>query len=220
MNGHVRVLVLIGQIVLLAACAQSAHQTGVATLDKLVPADLRPELDASISFPALKAAPEKHEGKVIMLGGVVLDSKRLRDQTELEVLELPLNAALAPARDRTRSEGRFLAVQKEFLDPAVYPAGTPITVIGEVKGGTVKPLDGTDYTYPILEIKHITGWRQPQLPDRYHRLAPYPYYADPFYGYYDPFWGRYPYYYPYRFAVPVIPPSPPPAGIPPQFKKR
>jgi outer membrane lipoprotein len=216
----VRVVVLIGQIVLLAACARSAHQTGAATLDKMVPTDLRHEIDASISFPELKAAPEKHEGKVVMLGGVVLHSRRLMEQTELEVLELPLNAALAPARDRARSEGRFLAVQKEFLDPAVYPAGTPITVIGEFKGRRVKPLDGTDYTYPVLEIKHITDWKQPQLPNGYRRLAPYPYYADPFYGYYDPFWDRYPYYYPYRFAVPVIPPPPPATDIPPQFKKR
>jgi outer membrane lipoprotein len=60
------------------------------------------------------------------------------------------------------SQGRFLAVQKEFLDPATVPVGTRITVIGEMTGTTTLPIDDIQYTYPTLAIRHLKVWeRQP-----------------------------------------------------------
>ena len=37
-------------------------------------------------------------------------------------------------------------------------AGTPITVIGVVRGATTRPLDESEYTYPVVEIKHLIDW--------------------------------------------------------------
>jgi outer membrane lipoprotein len=219
---------LIAQAIAFAACAESAHQTGQAGYERLVPADLRQQIDRSVTYPELKADPEKYEGRVVMLGGIVLSAKRRQDQTEIEVLELPLAGGVVPVADRTRSEGRFLAVKKEFLDPATVRVGAPITVIGQVKGTAVRTLDDTTYTYPVLEILKLTDWEKTRMPyESYGWPSPYPYARYPYYGYYGRYWdpfyydGFYP-YYPYIYAVPVVPSapaSPPPANVPPQFKK-
>ncbi|MER3423643.1 MAG: hypothetical protein C4293_10820 [Nitrospiraceae bacterium] len=137
----------------------------------------------------------------------------------------------------SRSEGRFLAVQgAESLDPATIEAGTLITVVGEVKGAETKSLDESQYTYPVLEVKHLVDWRK-VMPPRYSGYGgPYsnPYYYGPYYGgfyrYYPygaywgpfgyPYWG--PYYYPFGFfSTPSpAPPPPPRESLPPRFRGR
>ncbi|TLY37864.1 MAG: hypothetical protein E6K60_03220 [Nitrospirae bacterium] len=215
-------------LLLLSACAQSAHQSGLATFDKFVPAELQKDIDRSISYSEIKTAPQNYTGRTVMLGGIVLNAKRLQDRTEIEILQLPLNPALAPITNRSQSQGRFLAVQKEFLDPAILPKGTPVTVIGKVEGSTVKPFDQANYEYPVLEVKNITDWGRTQYAAHYpgYRVAPYPYYGGYYpYGYYDGFYGPYgwgPYgYYPGYLVVPSrpAPAPPPPSQTPPQFKK-
>jgi outer membrane lipoprotein len=210
------------------ACAESAHQTGQALFDKLVPPDLRQQIDRSVSFPELQAHPEQYEGKIVMLGGAVLSAKRLQDRTEIEILELPLTEGLVPTPDRLRSRGRFLAIKTEFLDPATVRTGSLITVIGKMIGISERHLDETVYRYPTLEILHLIDWEKRHLPYGYSRAMPYPYpggYYGRFYGgyggFYDPYWPYYGPYYPYYFGLPVVPapPNPPPSRVPPQFKK-
>jgi outer membrane lipoprotein len=123
-----------------------------------VPPELRQQIDSSVTFVDLRAAPANYVGRVVKVGGVVISAKRTKVRTEIEILELPAEAEGLPTKDRRRSEGRFLAVREAFLDPATVPAGTSITVIGVVKGSTTRPLDESEYTYPILEIKHLIDW--------------------------------------------------------------
>jgi outer membrane lipoprotein len=224
---------MIAQAIALVACAESAHQTGQAGYEQLVPADLRQQIDRSVTYPELKADPEKYEGRVVMLGGIILSAKRRQDQTEIEALELPLAGGVVPVADRTRSEGRFLAVKKEFLDPATIRVGAPITVIGQVKGTAMRSLDDTTYKYPVLEILKLTDWEGTRVPygdygyygyyPYYAWPSPYPYARYPYYGYYGRCWDPF-YYdcYPYFFGLPGArssPASPPRANVPPQFKK-
>lgn len=219
----------------LFACAQSAHQSGRDLLDKLLPDQLQQQVDESVSFVELKANPSAYQGRTLMLSGIVLKSRRVKDRTEVEVMQIPTGSGAAPAKDRARSQGRFLAVKSgEFLDPAVVDAGTPVTIVGEVREPITKALDDGEYNYPVLEIKHVVDWDEvnPQV-----RAAPYAYpygrsmYAYP-YSYWGPFggygWhGGYPYYgYPYYFRPGFgsgrgssAPSGPPPASAPPQFRK-
>jgi outer membrane lipoprotein len=191
-------------------------------------------VDRSVTFSQLRANPDQYHGQIVMFSGIVLDAKRKRDQSEIEVLELPGQPGAPPTGDRTQSEGRFLAV-KEGLDPAVVEKEHPITVIGRVTGKAVKLLDETEYTYPVLEVLHMTDWAKMQ--PRYARGGygypyRYPYYG----GYYGGFWGApfgfSPYYYgpyygpwgyySYPFFAPgtIAPPSPPPQQAPPRFHKK
>jgi outer membrane lipoprotein len=218
------IALLLGGLLILSSCAESAHQVNRNALHIDVPPELEIQIDTSVAFADLHAAPGNYVGRVIMAGGVVIRAKRTKDRTEIEVLQLPIEGGEPSTTERLRSEGRFLAVREEFLDPASVPPGTPITVIGVVSGSTTRPLDETEYTYPVLDIKHLIDWSTVASQRSGGGAAAYygPYYS-PF-GYWGGPYGYYPYFgRPYPFFIQPRPPSPRPPlpqHIPPQFRKR
>ena len=144
-------------IFLLPACAGQS----------MIPVDLEQQVDPTLSFAQVKEAPATHLGKVIVLGGEILDATRLKKHTRLTVLQLPIVRNHEPAMDRTKSQGRFLAFQTEFLDPATVPNGTRITIVGKITGATTELLDEMDYTYPTVTIQFLKVWPEAmQLPPR------------------------------------------------------
>jgi outer membrane lipoprotein len=214
---------LLGGLLILSSCAESAHQVKRNTLHIDVPPELEKQIDASVNFVELQAAPANYVGRVVMVGGIVVRAKRTKDHTEIEVLQLPTVGGEPSTTERLRSEGRFLAVREAFLDPASVPPSTPITVIGVVSGSTTRPLDETDYTYPILEIKHLVDWTTVASQRSAGSAAAFygPYYS-PF-GYWGGPYGYYPYFgRPYPFFIQPrlqAPPPPPRQNIPPRFRK-
>ncbi len=194
-------LLLMG--LLLAGCAESAHQTGLGQLGNRVSEDVRRLVDESITFQDVKAAPESYGGKMVMFGGEVIRARRLKDQTEVEILQLPLGSDGIPIDDRSQSQGRFLAVEGGFLDPATVPQGTPLTVVGTVEGERVRPLsEGEDpYAYPVLRIVQLLNWQT--LPSS-NQVGAWPYHYNP-YAYYGPsYWGpsyyTSPFWYPWGYG--------------------
>ncbi|HJT22356.1 MAG TPA: Slp family lipoprotein [Nitrospira sp.] len=144
-----------------------------------------------ISFAQLKAAPDSFKGQAVVFGGEVLAARRTKDSTRIEVLQLPLDSGY-PVYDLTQSQGRFVAVQKEFLDPATLPLGTRITVSGNVTGTITLPLDETEYTYPVIEVTRLNVWPRGSGASRVQ-----PYYIPGTYGYgygpWGPYWRPWPY---------------------------
>src|SRR2546426_4917543 len=186
---------------LMSGCASSRRDT--FPLEYQLPPELQSTVEQRVSFANVKADPASYKGRIILLGGEVLKAKRLADRTRLEILHLPLNEFNEPVMNRTASQGRYLAFQKEFLDPATVPPGTRITLVGEVTGTTEGDLDDMKYSYVTLDIRHLQIW--PQTPMPYARGSPYtPFYSyDYMYRYWDPYWGIYwePYWpYPYGFG--------------------
>ena len=185
-----KLAVAFGVLALLAGCAKSYKET--------LPPDLTNQLNDSLSFSQIKAFPEEHKGKLVILGGQILSAKRLTDSTELIILHLPLIQEREPSTELTHSQGRFIAYQQTFLDPATVPAGTRITLVGELSGSVTQKLDETDYTYPTLSIIQLQTWPAPADYSRYGQHYPYggPYpYAYPFWGPRGRFYGHYPYWY-------------------------
>ena len=228
---------LVGVALLFSACAESLHQVQRDTELLGVPLWLEKEIDTSVRFADLKSAPSEYVGRTVMIGGTVIRAKRTGAGTELEVLQLPSAKDGPLTEDRLHSEGRFLAVREAFLDPASLPEGTPITVIGTVTGETTRQLDESDYTYPILDVKHIIDWNSIAAQRRRDRSPYYGYYYPPYglggfypYGAYGGFWGPYGgywggrgFYRPYPFFAPrSVPPSPPPppSSVHPRLRKR
>lgn len=124
----------------------------------VIPPELESQIDPSVTFPQIAAAPSTYQGKTVLLGGEILSAKRVKEGTQLEILQLPVVNDDPPALRRTESQGRFLAHHPGGLDPAAYPAGTRVTVVGEVTGETVQPLDESDYRYPTVDVKHLYVW--------------------------------------------------------------
>jgi outer membrane lipoprotein len=153
---------------------------------------MEPKVTRNISFASLKAEPEKYKGRLVVLGGQVLNAKRLKEGTQIEVLQLPLDSADAPTANLTASKGRFLAYYTEFLDPATLPAGTSVSIIGEVLGVKTQPLDEVEYTYPTVKIHTLKIWPEHTYQRPWPPPYPYHFYRSPFYPYYYPFypyWG-------------------------------
>lgn len=225
----------------MSACARSAHQTGQDFLDRIIPEHVRDQVDDSVSFAALRDSPTAYQGRTVMVSGVVMRSQRVKDRTEIEVMQVPVDNGMTPSDRRSQSEGRFLATKTgAFLDPAVIDKGSPVTVVGEVTGVTTRKLDEGEYVYPVIEIKHLVDWNDVRSRDRDRYVyggspSPYPYYGygygpySPwYYGYGSPWWGPYG-LYPYSYYGPYFippgggfsspPPVPPPSSVPPQFRK-
>ncbi len=137
-------------IVLIAGCSSQ----------RVVPESLEPIVDRATTFREVVDAPLSHKGKVLVLGGEMLNAKRLKDGTQIEFLQLPLDHGEKPILDRQQSQGRFLALQQEFLDPATLVSGTKMTVVGEVVGEKTEHLDDVEYRYPVLIVKHLHTWTE------------------------------------------------------------
>ncbi len=60
-----------------------------------------------------------------MLGGQVLEAKRLKNSTHITILQLPLINEQEPTTELTQSQGRFIAEQQDFLDPGNCSSGKP-----------------------------------------------------------------------------------------------
>ena len=141
----------------LAVCILAA----ACSSQRVVPELLEPLVDRTVRFPEILSAPESYLGKVMILGGVVLKAKRLKEGTQIELLQLPLDTRERPILDRQQSQGRFLAIQQEFLDPATIVEGSAMTIVGEVSGSKTDYLDDVEYRYPIVIMKHLHLWPAP-----------------------------------------------------------
>ena len=160
---------------------------------------LEAQITPTVLFSQVIQDPQAHTGEMLKVGGEVLSAKRLPDRTEIMVLQLPLDDDSIPVAERTMSQGRFIATQTTFLDPATLPALTRLTIIGEVTGQATVPVDDQDQTYPVLAIKALQVW--PAGPPGYLSYRPYPWSGYPYWGSY---WGPGPYWSPY-WSFPRLP---------------
>lgn len=173
---QVRRLFLLSTILLIAAGCASSQESGESTESP------------QITFAQVKATPDSYKNQPVTWGGEILRARRLKEGTRIEILQLPLNSSLQPTTELNKSQGRFVALQREFLDPATVPEGTFVTVTGEVTGSVTLPLDETDYTYPIVELKTMKVWSR--MDDQSTRIRPH---TGPG-PYWSPYWRPWPYW--------------------------
>ena len=162
-------ILLIGALLLASGCAVMSKE-------------LRREAEKDLPFTEVFKNPELHRGKVVIWGGMIVDSKNTKEGTLLEVLQKPLDMVGEP-RDGDQSGGRFLAIYDDYLDVAIYAKGREVTVGGFVRGERGMPLGEIRYTYPVITVKEIHLW--PEVSKE--RVTPYPYWGYPWW-WYDPYW--------------------------------
>ena len=109
------------------------------------------------TFAALQKAPAKHTGEIVMFGGKVIETKASQTSSDITVLQLPLDTSNRP-QDGDQSQGRYIVQSKQFLDPAIYQAGSLLTVVGRVTGSEVRSIGGFQYVYPLVEAIEIKPW--------------------------------------------------------------
>ena len=132
-----------------------------------IPEALQPQIDPNLTFTEVLTSPGSYRGRLMLLGGEILKAKRLKEGTQVELLQLPLNKDQEPTTDLTQSQGRMLVLHQASLDPATLMQGMLVTFVGEVSGAIIEKIDEADYRYPKLTMKHwyvwppttVAGWR-------------------------------------------------------------
>jgi len=143
------------------------------------------QADKKVTFAALLKDPNAYAGKVVLLGGVIVNLTNKQEGTLLEVYETALDREGKPVNTDV-SEGRFLALYPGFLDSVIYRNGREVTLTGTVVGGKVQQLGEIQYLYPYLFVKEIHLFREEELA-YYDQYNPY-------------FWGSW--WYPWGWGYP------------------
>ena len=152
-----------------------------------VPTPLQGEF-ASQSPPATGLA----DGALVRWGGEVLAVEPKAGATCFQILSRELNMDARPMH-RDSSGGRFLACRQGFYDPAMFPEGREVTVVGNLSGAEPRKIGEYDVDLPRVAASEIDLW-----PEHYQQYGYYggwygPGWYGPGWGYYDPFWwGIYP----------------------------
>jgi outer membrane lipoprotein len=135
--------------------------------------------DNTLTFRQLQADPDTFKGKIIILGGIIVQTSTTKHATIIEIVERPLDYWGKPKRTN-KTEGRFLVVHNGYLDPMLFSPGSAITVAAEIEGTRGKSLGEIDYSYPVVVSKELKLWpRERQSWDR-------PQWIDPLYDPYSP----------------------------------
>jgi outer membrane lipoprotein len=156
----------------------------------VVSEDLRVQADPSLSFEQVTADPAQYGGQIVIWGGYIIENHPGQEESRLVILQAPLTSQQKP-KTKDASAGRFIATQNTFLDPEIYSKHRGVTLAGKVTGKT-QTLENDPYgPYPVLQIKEIHLWDDPNR-ENYDRRGPYrPYY--------------YPWHGPYLFYSPRSP---------------
>ena len=84
-------------------------------------------VDRSLTLGVLRGDPERYRQARVVLAGEIIANRPTTGPTEIEVLSRPLGEGDRP-RPTDQSDGRFLVVAPDFLDPAVFAPGRRISV--------------------------------------------------------------------------------------------
>ena len=108
-------------------------------------------------FAPVQKDPAKYQGDTVLWGGKVIETQVKGSATDLVVLQLELDSRDRP-QDNDQSQGRFLIRSSQFMDPALYPQGTLITVAGRLQGAQTRLIGQMPYQYPVIEPIEIKKW--------------------------------------------------------------
>lgn len=114
--------------------------------------------DRTVSFAQLREKPDSFIDRHVIVGGTIARTVNGKEGGEVEVVQSRLDSDNLPD-DTIHSLGRFLARSRDFLDPLIFRPGLKITLVGKVTGSITRPLDGVDYSYPILAIREAHLWK-------------------------------------------------------------
>lgn len=118
---------------------------------------VRSQVNYTGSFSQLQLKPEAYKGRTVLLGGKIINVEVLKERTDIFVLQLELNGSEQP-QNNDQSNGRFIIRTSKFIDPAIYPQGTLITVAGKVTGSEEKYIGQMPYKYTLIEPLEIKKW--------------------------------------------------------------
>ena len=129
-----------------------------------------------------------YQGRTVRWGGLVTETENKADHTLVFIVARKLKDNEKPLSD-SASAGRFVARFNGFVDPLVYEAGRPLSVVGEIDGSLTRSIGEYDYRFPVVAVRDSYLWADPDKQPKVY------YYPDPWL-YYGMHYHRYPYRHP------------------------
>jgi outer membrane lipoprotein len=143
--------IILGLALILAGCAGGISRQARSQVTYFGP------------FNSVQQQPETHKGETVMWGGRVIETLNKDGSTELSVLQLELTDQGFPV-DNDKSQGRFIIRSAQFMDPAIYPEGTLITVVGRIEEPESRLIGEMPYVYPVINVIEIKKWAPGENP--------------------------------------------------------
>lgn len=129
-----------------------------------IPSKYLKQAEPGVTLTALSNQQKPYQGKVVILGGVIVEERRADGQVWFHVKNRPLDVDFQPHRDASGVEsesGHYWIVLSDGKLPPSYKAWARLTVVGKV----MQPDDiGTRTTAkervsePILSALYLKGW--------------------------------------------------------------
>jgi outer membrane lipoprotein len=119
---------------------------------------------------------DRFTGSEVRWGGEITRVENRATETWVEIVRRELRDNGRPETSG-KSDGRFIASFKGFVDPVVYEVGRPLTVIGTIEDQITRPIGEYDYRFPVVVVESSYLWKEVTV-------APGPYYPGPWW-YYD-----------------------------------
>jgi outer membrane lipoprotein len=120
--------------------------------------------DRAATFPAVKESVQRYVGTSVVWGGYIRGVRNTPEGAYVEIVESPLDYRNRP-RPVDEARGRFLLLVPGFAEPARYAPGEAITVVGEVRGLSERPLGEITYAYPVVLRRYDRFWKPSERPD-------------------------------------------------------
>jgi outer membrane lipoprotein len=113
--------------------------------------------DKTVLFEKMQADPDSFKGKIIIIGGTIVQTSDVKQGVLIEVAQRPLDYWGKPVRTK-RTGGRFLVFHSGPLNLMAYAPGVDITVAGEVLGTSSPMVSDKQYDDPLLLAKELKLW--------------------------------------------------------------
>jgi outer membrane lipoprotein len=123
------------------------------------------QVDRSLTPQNVIAEPVVSRGKIVLWGGTILDTRNLKDTTQIEVLAYPLDSSHLPLQE-SKPLGRFIIQHRGYLEPASYARGRLLTILGSVSGNQRGKVGESAYTYPVISAQQLHLWSQNDVRNR------------------------------------------------------
>ena len=150
-----------GRLALLTAVLSVALLCGCGSV---ISKEIRGRVNSDIAFKELIRQPELYKGETVIFSGEIIECVNAPDGTRLIILQLPVDQLERPIVG-DKSEGRFIAFDKQYLDPAIYQPGRLVTAAGVVDDPITRSIGEINYKYPVIKAEQIHLWRPVPPPE-------------------------------------------------------
>ena len=120
------------------------------------------QAEAGVTLTALAAAPDRYQGKTVILGGVVVDQEQQGSRLWLHLKNRPLDKDYRPHRptDNDGSEAGYywVVVPDASLLPPKWNQWARVTVVGRVEDQKEARPTTVPASEPVVSLVFMRGW--------------------------------------------------------------